>query len=173
MPSPVDQRQAAFVLLSEFFPTPTQAGIRCARTGHALAEIAGPKSPPIPSPENPVAAAGGGQQAEPATLVLRVEGPMALEIQHASTHPASGSTLLGWSAVAAARAAGPLSRRNPPKSSGAPSRSGGGNRGKPCRRSRTKNCGPRWRGRRLDQAKLRPPPRPGLAARHCHNCVSS
>jgi hypothetical protein len=54
-----------------------------------------------------------GQPQEPATLVLRVEGPMALEIQHKSdVILESVNRFLGWSAVGrlALRQA-PLSRR--------------------------------------------------------------
>jgi hypothetical protein len=54
-----------------------------------------------------------GQQQEPATLVLRVEGPMALEIQHASDAILQRvNRFLGWNAVGrlALRQA-PLSRR--------------------------------------------------------------
>ncbi len=57
-----------------------------------------------------------GQQQEPATLVLRVEGPMALEIQHASDVILQRvNRFFGWSAVGrlALRQA-PLSRPRPP-----------------------------------------------------------
>ena len=56
-----------------------------------------------------------GQPQEPATLVLRVEGPMALEIQHSSdVILARVNRFFGWSAVGrlALRQA-PLSRRKP------------------------------------------------------------
>src|SRR6267378_4134332 len=63
-----------------------------------------------------------GQPQEPATLVLRVEGPMALEIQH-SAHVILErvNRFFGWSAVGrlALRQA-PLSRRNRPVASRAP-----------------------------------------------------
>jgi hypothetical protein len=55
-----------------------------------------------------------GQPQEPATLVLKVEGPMALEIQHSSdVILARVNRFFGWSAVGrlALRQA-PLSRRN-------------------------------------------------------------
>ena len=58
-----------------------------------------------------------GQPQEPATLVLRVEGPMALEIQHSSDVILQRvNRFLGWSAVGklALRQA-PLSRRDRPK----------------------------------------------------------
>jgi hypothetical protein len=54
-----------------------------------------------------------GQPQEPATLVLRVEGPMALEIQHASDVILERvNRFFGWSAVGRlALRQGPLSRR--------------------------------------------------------------
>src|SRR6516225_1797894 len=58
-----------------------------------------------------------GQPQEPATLVLRVEGPMALEIQHSSDVILQRvNRFFGWSAVGklALRQA-PLSRRDRPK----------------------------------------------------------
>jgi hypothetical protein len=58
-----------------------------------------------------------GQPQEPATLVLRVDGPMALEIQHASDVILQRvNRFFGWSAVGrlALRQA-PLSRRDKPK----------------------------------------------------------
>ena len=63
-----------------------------------------------------------GQPQEPATLVLRVEGPMALEIQHSSDVILERvNRFFGWSAVGrlALRQA-PLSRRDRPKPSSAP-----------------------------------------------------
>jgi len=62
------------------------------------------------------------QVPEPATLVLRVEGPMALEIQHTSDVILERvNRFFGWSAVGklALRQA-PLSRRDRPKPSRAP-----------------------------------------------------
>jgi hypothetical protein len=63
-----------------------------------------------------------GQPQEPATLVLRVEGPMALEIQHsADVILERVNRFFGWSAVGrlALRQA-PLSRRKGPAPSRAP-----------------------------------------------------
>ena len=63
-----------------------------------------------------------GQPQEPATLVLRVEGPMALEIQHASDAILQRvNRFFGWSAVGrlALRQA-PLSRRDRAPPSRAP-----------------------------------------------------
>jgi hypothetical protein len=65
-----------------------------------------------------------GQPQEPATLVLRVEGPMALEIQHASDVILERvNRFFGWSAVGrlALRQA-PLSRRSRPAASAGPDR---------------------------------------------------
>jgi len=63
-----------------------------------------------------------GQPQEPATLILRVEGPMALEIQHSSDVILQRvNRFFGWSAVGrlALRQA-PLSRRKGPAPSRAP-----------------------------------------------------
>ena len=63
-----------------------------------------------------------GQPQEPATLILRVEGPMALEIQHSSDVILERvNRFFGWSAVGrlALRQA-PLSRRERPKHRGEP-----------------------------------------------------
>jgi hypothetical protein len=63
-----------------------------------------------------------GQPQEPATLVLRVEGPMALEIQHSSDVILERvNRFFGWHAVGrlTIRQA-PLSRRNQPKRHRAP-----------------------------------------------------
>src|SRR5579871_1009281 len=63
-----------------------------------------------------------GQAQEPATLVLRVEGPMALEIQHASDVILERiNRFFGWSAVGRlALRQGPLSRRPRPRPSPPP-----------------------------------------------------
>jgi hypothetical protein len=57
-----------------------------------------------------------GQPEEPATLVLRVEGPMALEIQHASNVILERvNRFFGWNAVGRlALRQGPVSRRQKP-----------------------------------------------------------
>jgi hypothetical protein len=57
-----------------------------------------------------------GQPQEPATLVLRVEGPMALEIQHSSDRILERvNRFFGWHAVGRlALRQGPLSRREKP-----------------------------------------------------------
>jgi len=63
-----------------------------------------------------------GQPQEPATLVLRVDGPMALEIQHTSDVILERvNRFFGWSAVGRlALRQGPLSRRERPVASPMP-----------------------------------------------------
>jgi hypothetical protein len=63
-----------------------------------------------------------GQPVEPATLVLRVEGPIGLEIQHASSVILERvNRFFGWSAVGRlALRQGPLSRKPRPRPSRAP-----------------------------------------------------
>jgi len=58
-----------------------------------------------------------GQPQEPATLVLRVDGPMALEIQHSSDVILQRvNRFFGWNAVGRlALRQGPLSRRTKPR----------------------------------------------------------
>jgi len=77
--------------------------------GHDIARYSEPLKMQWPRPVE-------GQPQEPATLVLRVEGPTALEIQHASdTILERVNRFFGWHAVGrlALRQA-PLSRRNRP-----------------------------------------------------------
>ncbi len=114
-----------------------------------------------------------GQPQEPATLILRVEGPMALEIQHSSDVILQRvNRFFGWSAVGrlALRQA-PLSRRKGPAPCRAPdpksvakvaeTLSGGRGRGTARRAGAA---------RRRDQAKLSLLRRRAAATRHCHNC---
>src|SRR5581483_5122174 len=63
-----------------------------------------------------------GEVQEPATLVLRVEGPMALEIQHASDIIIQRvNRFFGWSAVGRlALRQGPLARKSRPPAPTAP-----------------------------------------------------
>jgi hypothetical protein len=112
------------VLLSDVFSDAyTKQGFAARELVTRWAEIAGPEiaahSEPIkmqwPRPVE-------GQPQEPATLVLRVEGPMALEIQHASDVILQRvNRFFGWSAVGrlALRQA-PLSRRERPAPPRAP-----------------------------------------------------
>ena len=66
-----------------------------------------------------------GQPQDPATLVLRVEGPMAVEIQHASDVILERvNRFFGWHAVGRlALRQGPLSRRQVPASARVPDKS--------------------------------------------------
>ena len=91
---------------------------------------------------------GEMDQAEPATLVLRVEGPAALEIQHLSAVIIERvNRFFGWQAIGrlALRQA-PLHRRKPPRRRRRPIRPL--RRGSPttCPRSRTKPCARRSPG---------------------------
>src|SRR3979411_2090789 len=112
------------VLLSDVFSDAyAKQGFAARELVTRWAEIAGPEVAAHSEPlkiqwPRPVQ----GQPQEPATLVLRVEGPMALEIQHASDVIVQRVTrFFGWSAVGrlALRQA-PLSRRNRPAASRAP-----------------------------------------------------
>jgi hypothetical protein len=106
------------VLLSDVFSEAyAKQGFAARELVTRWAEIAGPEiarhSEPLkiqwPRPVE-------GQPQEPATLVLRVEGPMALEIQHASdTLLQRVNRFFGWSAVGRlALRQGPLSQRHRP-----------------------------------------------------------
>ena len=98
-----------------------------------------------------------GQPQEPATLMLRVEGPMALEIQHKSDVILERvNRFLGWSAVGrlALRQA-PLSRRERAAPPGPPDPQGGRKRRPNADRDRgrgiARGAGEAWR---CNQAKL-------------------
>jgi len=106
------------VLLSDVFADAyAKQGFAARELVTRWAEIAGPEiarhSEPLkiqwPRPVE-------GQPQEPATLVLRVEGPMALEIQHASDALLQRvNRFFGWSAVGRlALRQGPLSRQDRP-----------------------------------------------------------
>src|ERR1700704_4418620 len=90
------------VLLSDVFSDAyAKQGFAARELVTRWAEIAGPEVAAHSEPlkiqwPRPVE----GQQQEPATLVLRVEGPMALEIQHASDAILQRvNRFFGWSAV--------------------------------------------------------------------------
>jgi len=112
------------VLLSDVFSDAyARQGFAARELVTRWAEIAGPEVAAHSEPlkiqwPRPVE----GQPQEPATLVLRVEGPMALEIQHSSDVILERvNRFFGWHAVGrlALRQA-PLSRRNRPKPSRTP-----------------------------------------------------
>ena len=107
------------VLLSDVFTDAyAKQGFAARELVTRWAEIAGPEIAAHSEPlkiqwPRPVQ----GQPQEPATLVLRVEGPMALEIQHSSDVILQRvNRFFGWSAVGrlALRQA-PLSRRDRPR----------------------------------------------------------
>jgi hypothetical protein len=112
------------VLLSDVFSDAyAKQGFAARELVTRWAEIAGPEVAAHSEPlkmqwPRPVE----GQPQEPATLVLRVEGPMALEIQHASDVILQRvNRFFGWSAVGrlALRQA-PLARRDRPAASRVP-----------------------------------------------------
>jgi hypothetical protein len=116
-PGPISAKPLSVLLSDVFSDAYAKQGFAARELVTRWAEIAGPEiarhSEPLkiqwPRPVE-------GQPQEPATLVLRVEGPMALEIQHASDALLQRvNRFFGWSAVGrlALRQA-PLSRRDRP-----------------------------------------------------------
>ena len=114
-PGPIRAKPLSVLLSDVFSDAYAKQGFAARELVTRWAEIAGPEiaahSEPIkmqwPRPVE-------GQPQEPATLVLKVEGPMALEIQHSSDVILERvNRFFGWSAVGrlALRQA-PLSRRN-------------------------------------------------------------
>ena len=172
-PGPISAKPLSVLLGDVFSDAYAKQGFAARELVTRWGEIAGPEVAAHSQPlkiqwPRPVE----GQPQEPATLVLRVEGPMALEIQHASDVILQRvNRFFGWSAV------GRLALRQ------APLRAAGTAAGLPCpgpRRGREGRRNPRCGGgrgiaggagaaRRVDQAKLRLPRGPAMAARHCHN----
>jgi hypothetical protein len=114
-PGPISAKPLSVLLSDVFSDAYAKQGFAARELVTRWAEIAGPEiarhSEPLkiqwPRPVQ-------GQPQQPATLVLRVEGPMALEIQHASSAILERvNRFFGWSAVGrlAFRQA-PLSRRD-------------------------------------------------------------
>ena len=122
-PGPISAKPLSVLLSDVFSDAYARQGFAARELVTRWAEIAGPEVAAHSEPlkiqwPRPVE----GQPQEPATLVLRVEGPMALEIQHASDVILQRvNRFFGWSAVGrlALRQA-PLSRRDKPKISRAP-----------------------------------------------------
>ena len=116
-PGPIRAKPLSVLLNDVFKDAYAKQGFAARELVTRWAEIAGPEIAAHSEPlkiqwPRPVE----GQQQEPATLVLRVEGPMALEIQHASEIILQRvNRFFGWSAVGrlALRQA-PLSRRDRP-----------------------------------------------------------
>src|SRR5436305_7193586 len=122
-PGPISAKPLSVLLSDVFSDAYAKQGVAARELVTRWAEIAGPEVAAHSEPlkiqwPRPVE----GQPQEPATLVLRVEGPMALEIQHASDVILQRvNRFFGWSAVGklALRQA-PLSRRDKPKTSRGP-----------------------------------------------------
>jgi hypothetical protein len=117
-PGPVSAKPLSVLLSDVFSDAYARQGFAARELVTRWAEIAGPEISAHSEPlkmqwPRPVE----GQPQEPATLVLRVEGPMALEIQHSSDVILQRvNRFFGWNAVGrlALRQA-PLSRREPPR----------------------------------------------------------
>jgi hypothetical protein len=113
-PGPIGAKPLSVLLSDVFSDAYAKQGFAARELVTRWAEIAGPEIAAHSEPlkiqwPRPVE----GQPQEPATLVLRVEGPMALEIQHSSDVILQRvNRFFGWSAVGrlALRQA-PLSRR--------------------------------------------------------------
>jgi hypothetical protein len=122
-PGPISAKPLSVLLGDVFSDAYARQGFAARELVTRWGEIAGPEVAAHSQPlkiqwPRPVE----GQPQEPATLVLRVEGPMALEIQHASDVILQRvNRFFGWSAVGrlALRQA-PLSRRDRPPASRAP-----------------------------------------------------
>ena len=122
-PGPVSAKPLSVLLSDVFSDAYAKQGFAARELVTRWAEIAGPEISAHSEPlkmqwPRPVE----GQPQEPATLVLRVEGPMALEIQHSSDVILQRvNRFFGWSAVGklALRQA-PLSRRDRPARPRAP-----------------------------------------------------
>jgi hypothetical protein len=113
-PGPIFAKPLSVLLRDVFSDAYAKQGFAARELVTRWAEIIGPELSAYCEPlkmqwPRPVE----GQATEPATLVLRVEGPMALEIQHASDVILQRiNRFFGWSAVGRlALRQGPLSRR--------------------------------------------------------------
>src|SRR6202790_2015248 len=122
-PGPISAKPLSVLLSDVFSDAYAKQGFAARELVTRWSEIAGPEVSAHSEPlkiqwPRPVER----QPQEPATLVLRVEGPMALEIQHASDVILQRvNRFFGWSAVGrlALRQA-PLSRRDRSPASRAP-----------------------------------------------------
>src|SRR3984957_5547403 len=122
-PGPISAKPLSVLLSDVFSDAYARQGFAARELVTRWAEIAGPEIALHAEPlkiqwPRPVE----GQPQEPATLVLRVEGPMALEIQHGSDVILQRvNRFFGWSAVGRlALRQGPVSLREPPAASRAP-----------------------------------------------------
>ena len=122
-PRPISAKPLSVLLSDVFSDVYAKQGFAARELVTRWAEIIGPEFSAHCEPlklqwPRPVE----GQTQEPATLMLRVEGPMALEIQHASDVILQRvNRFFGWSAVGRlALRQGPLSRKPRPRPSLAP-----------------------------------------------------
>src|SRR5580693_3668391 len=122
-PGPISAKPLSVLLSDVFSEAYAKQGFAARELVTRWAEIAGSEVAAHSQPlkiqwPRPVQ----GQPQESATLVLRVEGPMALEIQHASDALLQRvNRFFGWSAVGRlALRQGPLSRREWPAPPRAP-----------------------------------------------------
>jgi len=122
-PGPISAKPLSVLLSDVFSDAYARQGFAARELVTRWAEIAGPEISAHCEPlkmqwPRPVE----GQPQEPATLVLRVDGPMALEIQHSSDAILERvNRFFGWSAVGRlALRQGPLSRRERPQAARAP-----------------------------------------------------
>jgi len=113
-PGPISAKPLSILLSDVFSDAYAKQGFAARELVTRWTDIAGPEISAHSEPlkmqwPRPVE----GQPQEPATLVLRVEGPMALEIQHSSDVILQRvNRFFGWSAVGRlALRQGPLSRR--------------------------------------------------------------
>ena len=122
-PGPISAKPLSVLLSDVFSDAYAKQGFAARELVTRWAEIAGPDIAVHAEPlkiqwPRPVE----GQPQEPATLVLRVDGPMALEIQHGSDVILQRvNRFFGWTAVGrlALRQA-PLARQKAPKAPAAP-----------------------------------------------------
>jgi Dna[CI] antecedent DciA-like protein len=164
-PGPISAKPLSVLLSDVFSDAYAKQGFAARELVTRWAEIAGPEiarhSEPLkiqwPRPVE-------GQPQQPATLVLRVEGPMALEIQHASDAILERG---GTAGTPAGAAVAPGSRPARPRTGPGIGR-GSRNHAGVHRRRGTAGCA--GAARRIDQAKLSRAPAPPVAADHCHNC---
>src|SRR6202043_3470303 len=122
-PRPTSAKPLSVLLSDVFSDAYAKRGFAARELVTRWAEIAGPE---IAAHSEPLKMQGPrpveGQPQEPATLVLRVEGPMALEIQHSSDVILQRvNRFFGWSAVGRQRLRqAALSRRNRPTAARTP-----------------------------------------------------
>jgi hypothetical protein len=158
-PGPISAKPLSVLLSDVFSNAYAKQGFAARELVTRWADIAGPEIAAHSEPmklqwPRPVE----GQPQEPATLVLRVEGPMALEIQHSSDVILQRvNRFFGWSAVGrlALRQA-PLSRPRRRRGRGRRTRKRSRRSPKRCRGSRTRSCAPRWRGSAPRSSEIEP-----------------